>query len=119
MMQTETELQEQLREQIGFLLKSSKEYDDGDTSEAKRLAVHIMTLVYDYEQPKDDSKSPMIPSKDKKPKEDSKSLLKQLKMKNIGYLDTSYNIVPSGFCPQFGLPGILWDKEKRLFSTHH
>lgn len=113
MMQTKSDLEEQLRVQIKFLIKSSKEYDNGDTDEAKRLATHIMTLVYDYEPPVDNSKSPSTQSNVKKKKDASKSLLKMLKMKNMEYLDTSYNIRPSGFVPQFGLVGILRDKEQK------
>ena len=52
-------------------------------------------------------------SNSKKKKDASKSLLQLLKMKNMEYLDTSYNIRPSGFVPQFGLVGILRDKEMK------
>jgi hypothetical protein len=44
--QTPAELTEHLREQIQFLQSSAKLYDDGATSEAKRLASTIRLLVH-------------------------------------------------------------------------
>jgi len=41
------DLQAQLREQLRFLLTSCERYDQGDKSEAKRIAVPIRTLVHD------------------------------------------------------------------------
>jgi hypothetical protein len=37
----------QYREQLGFLRKSARDYDEGDEPEAKRLAVAIRNLVHD------------------------------------------------------------------------
>ena len=45
--QTEDELKDQLKDQIDFLVKSSKAYDEGLTSEAKRLATVIRILLHD------------------------------------------------------------------------
>ncbi len=45
--QTEDELKDQLKDQIDFLIKSSKAYDEGFTSEAKRLATGIRVLLHD------------------------------------------------------------------------
>lgn len=74
------ELVKRLREQFNFLVKSSKEYDLGDSSEAKRLAVAIRVMVHDTKN--------------------SKSLLSLLKEKEAcGFCDTSIgdnkkNILP-------------------------
>ena len=46
------ELVKSLREQFNFLVKSSKDYDLGDLSEAKRLATTIRLLVHDTSQSK-------------------------------------------------------------------
>jgi len=45
--QTKDEMESHLREQIGFLKKSSQSYDGGYKSEAKRLAVVIRVLLHD------------------------------------------------------------------------
>ena len=45
--QTEDELKDQLKDQIDFLIKSSKAYDEGFTSEAKRISNLIRILFYD------------------------------------------------------------------------
>ncbi len=45
--QTKDELESHLREQIEFLKRSSQAYDEGYTSEAKRLAVAIRLLLHD------------------------------------------------------------------------
>ena len=77
------QLKENLKEQIHFLNKSSKSYDDGEYIEAKRLAVHLRILLYD---------KPRIPS-----------LLKQLKNPNIKFWNSSY-VTDERFCrPMFSL----------------
>jgi hypothetical protein len=59
-----------LREQVGFLRKSGRDFDVGDASEALRLAVSLRVLLYD--------------------KGSSVSLLKQLGIKHqLRFLDTS------------------------------
>ena len=50
--QTEEELKSHLKEQIQFLLKSAQSYDEGFTSEAKRLAVVIRVLLHDTKKSK-------------------------------------------------------------------
>jgi len=37
----------QLEEQIKFIISSSKSFDEGNEAEAKRLANHLRTLLYD------------------------------------------------------------------------
>ena len=44
---TEMELFVHLKEQIYFLQSSAKNYDNGQTIEAKRMATNIRVLVYD------------------------------------------------------------------------
>ena len=48
--QTEDEFKRHLREQIQFLLRSSQSYDEGFTSEAKRIAVIIRVLFHDTQK---------------------------------------------------------------------
>jgi len=67
--QTEDELKDQLKDQIDFLVKSSKAYDEGLTSEAKRLATVIRALLHDTQN--------------------STSLLTLLKKKDMLFYDTS------------------------------
>jgi hypothetical protein len=45
--QSEAELNERLREQVGFLRASARVYDDGHDAEAQRLAVTTRILCYD------------------------------------------------------------------------
>jgi hypothetical protein len=68
MLQSKEDLAAHLREQMEFLHASSKSYDDGLVGEAKRLAVVIAALVHDTKN--------------------SKSLLTQLKRKDIRFYDT-------------------------------
>lgn len=67
--QSRSDLQEHLREQLGFMIKSCRAYDDGDTAEAKRLAVSMRVLLHDTKV--------------------SHSLLSQLGLKTIGFLNTA------------------------------
>jgi hypothetical protein len=67
----------QLHEQRGFLEASATSYDDGNESEAKRLAVNVRVLVYDHRR--------------------SVSLLTHLGVKNqLGYVDTALGVPPPG-----------------------
>jgi hypothetical protein len=74
------ELEGHLTEQVMFMRRSARDFDAGDESEAKRLALHIRTLVHD--------------------RGGSKSLLGQLQVKDsIRYEDTTLRRVelPPGF----------------------
>lgn len=62
----------QLTEQLGFLHKSCREYDQGDESEAKRIATALRILLVDTKK--------------------MTSLLTQLGQK-CEYLDTSYRAI--------------------------
>ncbi len=73
--QSTSTLKIQLQEQISFLKSSCRDYDRGNLSEAKRIAVSIRVLVHDTQS--------------------SISLLKQLSLKSIDFLDTSNDWVPS------------------------
>jgi hypothetical protein len=76
--QTQDELQRLLKEQLQFLRTSARLYDEGEHSEAKRLAVSIRVLVHDTKK--------------------SKSLLGQLGLKSQDFLDTAIpRIVDSEF----------------------
>ena len=81
--QTKDELKSHLREQIEFLKRSSQAYDEGCTSEAKRLAVAIRLLLHDTQN--------------------STSLLILLKRKDILFYDTSLDYNPNNLLPTMGL----------------
>lgn len=70
--QTKSELQDHLREQIEFIIRSCFEYDHGHTAEAKRIATSIRVLLHDTNQ--------------------SRSLFSQLGLKSIGFLNTALPI---------------------------
>jgi hypothetical protein len=77
---TQSELEQHLIEQMSFMRRSARDFDAGDESEAKRLALHVRTLVYDSRN--------------------SKSLLGQLGLKDsIRFEDTTIRRVelPPGF----------------------
>jgi len=76
------QLDEHLREQLGYLKKSSSAYDDGDISEIKRLALAIRILVHEGRTP---------------------SLLSLLDMKNIAFVDTSFPYNPKNLLTHAGL----------------
>lgn len=81
--QTYNDLNRHLNEQLGFLKRSAASYDTGYQDEAKRLAVSIRVLVHDTER--------------------SISLLTQLNMKDILFLDTSIPDKPGNILPYCGL----------------
>ena len=70
--QSKTDLQSHLREQLEFLRNSCLGYDSGRTSEAKRIATALRVLLHDTKN--------------------SHSLLSQLHIKSIGFLDTALPI---------------------------
>ena len=74
--QTQEELDAHLHEQLRFLISSAHNYDTGNESEAKRMAVHIRTLLHD------------TTNKDGSPR--SQSLLGLLNVKDrVAFLDTT------------------------------
>lgn len=70
--QSKQDLQSHLREQLDFLCRSCSEYDSGRTSEAKRIATALRVMLHDTKN--------------------SHSLLSQLRIKSIGFLDTALPI---------------------------
>ena len=80
--QTKEELKSYLKEQIEFLKRSNRAYDEGCTSEAKRLAVAIRVLLHDTQN--------------------SISLLTLLKKKDILFYDTSLDYDPNNFPSTMG-----------------
>jgi len=77
----------QLFEQVGFMLKSAKSFDEGDTAEGKRLAGIMRVLLHD--------KPP-----------NSTSVLEQLFVKNdMGFYNTARNFPREGM--DF-IPTLLW-----------
>lgn len=89
--QTKDELKSHLREQIEFLKSSSQAYDEGYTSEAKRLTVPIRLLLHDSQN--------------------STSLLTLLKKKDILFYDTSLDYNPNNLPSTMGL--IITEMEKK------
>jgi hypothetical protein len=74
--QSPDEIMSQLTEQIGFLVSSSKSFDKGNEAEAKRLATHLRTLLFDSKY--------------------CRSLLGQLTKKDkIQFYDTAYKYDPN------------------------
>jgi len=80
--QTKDELKSHLKEQIEFLKRSSQAYDEGCTSEAKRLTVPLRVLLHDTHN--------------------STSLLTHLKRKDILFYDTSLDYNPNNLLSTMG-----------------
>lgn len=82
--QSRTQLIEHLRIQMGYLRKSAREFDDGDVSEAARLAVTIRVLLHNTNS--------------------STSLLKQLGVQHqLRFLDTAS-------VPEPRTPGVVYEE---------
>jgi len=81
--QTKEELKKHLEEQIRFLKKSAEDFDKGNKAESKRIAHTIRLLLHDTSS--------------------SKSLLGQLQLKSIHFLDTSYDVEDTSCLSKFGL----------------
>ena len=81
--QTEDELHKHLKDHIAFLSASADAFDSGFEAEAKRIAVSIRVLVHDTKR--------------------STSLLKQLGMKDIPFVDTALPINPQSKTVHAGL----------------
>jgi len=45
--QSRSDIEEHLREQVGFVLASIERFDGGEVAEAKRMAAHIRTVLHD------------------------------------------------------------------------
>lgn len=84
-LQSKDDLQKHLAEQLQHLIFSAKAFDEGMRSEARRLAVTIRLLVHDTNS--------------------SKSLLGQLGLKDLLFLDTSWGPVPGNLLSHTGLVG--------------
>jgi hypothetical protein len=99
--QSKPELQTHLREQLSFIIKSCKDYDSGDHSEAKRIATSIRVLLHDTQN--------------------SKSLFTQLRLKKIGFLNTAALIVDGEKNAVLGLlqTKITVNEDLTLSGQHH
>jgi hypothetical protein len=89
MKQLKTELEKQLKEQIGFLITSCKLYDDGQHAEAKRLANTLRILLHE--------------------KGRTRSLLGQLSLRDIPWVDTADLSDPENLVSHFGLFSIQFN----------
>ncbi len=81
--QSQSELDEHLREQLQFLETSADAFDRGIDSEAKRLAGTLRLLLHDTSK--------------------SKSLLGQLGMKGVDFCDTAFLFDPDNLLSYMGL----------------
>ena len=77
------ELLNQLKEQISFLITSSNLFDQWKTEEAKRIAVQLRILLHDTGR--------------------SKSLLSQLDLKSVPFLNTATPFSPENLVSHVGL----------------
>ena len=98
--QTSDELRQHLKDQINFINKSSREFDNGDISEAKRIATHIRVLVHDTKN--------------------SASILKILGEKEIIlYLDSSLPNRPNNLISYTGLVYLNMVNDNKGFSAKY
>ena len=88
--QSKTEIENQLKEQIGFLITSCRLYDDGRHAEAKRLAGTLRILLHETRK--------------------SKSLLGQLHLRNISWVDTAVPYDPANLVSHVGLVSIQFEE---------
>lgn len=84
-----SELIAQLKDQIGFLMSSCDFFDHGKKQEAKRIAAHLRILFHDTRM--------------------SKSLLSQLGLKSIRYLNTAEAHNPANLVSHVGLVSFKFD----------
>jgi hypothetical protein len=83
---SEEDLKAHLDEQLGFLERSADSYDSGFDGEAKRLAVTLRVLLHDTAR--------------------SRSLLAQLNMKGMDFVDTAGEPSPGNLVPEHNLIAI-------------
>ena len=84
-----SELRVQLKDQIGFLISSCNLFDQGKKQEAKRIAAHLRILFHDTRM--------------------SKSLLSQLGLESIRYLNTAEPYDPANLVSHVGLVSFKFD----------
>ena len=84
--QSQAELFGQLREQVGFLDRSCRDYDAGRRDEYKRMSVPLRVLLHDTATSR------------------QHSLLSLLRLKDtLGFYDTAHDPDPSSVIAEFGL----------------
>ena len=88
--QSRTEIEQQLKDQIAFLIVSCRLYDEGRHAESKRLAVALRILFHETRK--------------------SKSLLGQLHLRDISWIDTASVYDPKNLVSHFGLISIRFDE---------
>lgn len=81
---TQEDFERDLAEQIHFLVKSARDYDNGDYIEAKKMSVNLRNLLHDTRGL-------------------TTSLLTHLGKKNIKFYDTSIEDIPGNLFPLTGL----------------
>ncbi|RZK47970.1 MAG: hypothetical protein EOO99_11825 [Pedobacter sp.] len=96
---SKSDLANALTEQLDSLRKFCKYFDDGDLNVYKDIALKIRLIVHETNQ--------------------SKSLLKQLKLQHITILSGYNKPDPQNLIPShLGLVGLLFDNEPRGYSPH-
>lgn len=93
------DLRRQLYEQIGFLIRSAKAYDEGEYAEAKRMATILRLLFHETRK--------------------SKSLLGQLRLREIEWLDTASKYDPENQASYVGLLSIKFEAGRIPWLTPH
>jgi hypothetical protein len=92
--QSKDQLNLHLKEQFSFLQKSAKEFDNGDLSEAKRMALHLRILLHDTGR--------------------QKSLLTSVGLKSqIKFLNTAYPYNPKNLVSHTGLVSINFSNDEK------
>lgn len=90
--QTPAELREHLQEQVGFLVRSARDFDNGEASEAKRLAHHMRLLLHH------------------RPASNSHALLAQLGVLNtMEFLDTAGPVNPRNLATSWNLNVLVFN----------
>jgi len=93
--QTKSDLERQLSDQLQFLEDSANRYDQGHENEAKRMAITLRILLYDHRN--------------------SRSLLGQLELKNIKFLDTAIENTSNVHTAHCALARILFAGKKTQY----
>lgn len=97
--QSKEDLELHLQQQIAFLERSASFYDKGNPDEAKRLATNIRVLVHDTKS--------------------SKSLLRQLSLKGIGFVDGGDIPLRGNLAPEAGLTALHYRNGKAWWDPKY
>ena len=97
MLQSQDDLTKHLMEQLEFLKRSAKSYDEGFEGEAKRMATVIRLLVHETKR--------------------SRSLLGQLQLISIDFYDTAADLYPENLFTHHGLAIIHFEGDRVWYQA--